>query len=132
MGHIIIDHFPEYHFIEKDFGFNRPALLNAQNDTPKRLALNPKAVAGYETVMIETNRPGPPNTKSDKIKGVRIRSSWGQHFIIFDDLSQSFEKVLEETCQSEVNKYFTTDDSKYFKQFGIHPSSAKNQLAANS
>lgn len=118
MGCVIIEHFPEQDFNESDFGLNRVAVLNAAKDKLRRISLNTSAVVAFEPIEIVTSRPFSTGNHQDvKISGVRIKTSWGQHLVVFDDMPMDFSEAMEAACSHQKINEVTTLNSAYWRSF---------------
>ncbi|HBQ61840.1 MULTISPECIES: hypothetical protein [unclassified Methylophaga] len=117
MGCVVIEHFPEKDFNESDFGLNRDARLDAANDKPARISLNTSAVMAFECIEIRTTRPFTRENKEDVVPGVRIKTSWGQHLVVFDDLPMNFSKAMDTACSHQKINELTTLNSDYWRRY---------------
>lgn len=118
MGCVVIEHFPENEFTDDQFGQNRDAWVDAARAKPSKLILNTHAVLAFEDITIRTSRPRHPlDNKEDHIEGVRIKTSWGQHLIVFNDLPMDFATAMDAACRHQKPNEITTRYSDYWRKF---------------
>ena len=116
MGCVVIEHFQEIEFNDADFGKNLDARVDAQNDKPAKISLHSNSVAAFECIKIYTTRPFTTDNKQDVIDGVRIKTSWGQHLVVFNDQALDFSKAMDAACAHQKINEITTLTSPYWQQ----------------
>ena len=116
MGCVVIEHFQEIEFNDADFGKNLDARVDAQNDKPAKISLHSNSVAAFECIQIHTTRPFTTDNKQDVIDGVRIKTSWGQHLVVFNDQALDFSKAMDAACAHQKINEITTLTSPYWRK----------------
>lgn len=117
MGCVVIEHFPETEFTDDQFGLNHAAWVDAARVKPTKLILNTHAVLAFEEITIRTSRPLALGNHEDHIEGVRIKTSWGQHLIVFNDLPMDFATAMDAACRHKKPNEITTRYSDYWRRF---------------
>lgn len=118
MGCIIIEHFEEEQFTDTDFGKNKPADVDVHKAQRGKMSLHSNSVSAFEHITIYTTRPGTSENKIDHISGVRIKTSWGDHLVVFNDQAMDFSKAMDAACSHQKINEITTKTSPYWQQFG--------------
>lgn len=118
MGCIVIEHFEEEQITDTDFGKNKPAHVDVHKAQRGIISLHSISVAAFENITIHTTRPGTTANKIDQIAGVRIKTSWGDHLVVFNDQPMDFSKAMDAACSHQKINEITTKTSPYWQQFG--------------
>ena len=117
MGCVVIEIFPERYFDDINFGKNNPAIVVPSEDQSSIITLNTNAVLAFEEIEIKTKPPHTTEGPSDIVEGVRIKTTWGQHLVVFNDVPLNFRKAMEAACSHQKISDITTTNSRYWRQF---------------